>query len=114
MQRTNVIVLDNNYESFEYMMLKSNRFKANFALSSAANDVFSWEQYFKKQLVTLSKKALPYSYKHGKSLPVCFYTLCKNCANQQHCKKKSESQESVLKDYYIGTKFEYLITLLGR
>ena len=114
-QEENNIVIDNNYESFEYMILKSNRFKSNFELSSEANDVFSWEQYFEIQLQKLSKIVLPYSYRHGKSLPICFYTVCKECSKEQYCKKKiEEPEENILEVFFKDTEFEYLITILGR
>lgn len=108
------IILDGNYESFEYMILRTNRFKNLFEIKDEINNMFSWEQYFEKELTRLSGMILQHKYVHGKELPKCMLLPCNNCDEEKYCSKSFDSLEDLLNTWFKDTEFEYLINLLGR
>lgn len=107
------IVLDFNYESFEYMLLSSKLFDGLWSIDNSINDVFSWEKYFEDKLEDVSKVVFYYGYKHKEKCPICLLSDCTDnmlyyC--EQKCKNKLNG--SKLKLLLNGTEFEYLIKLL--
>lgn len=105
------IIIDYNYECFEYMILKSNLFKDVWELNNSANNFFSWEKYFEKILEEKSLLLFKHGYHHKKKCPVCMVRDCKLCKSYKFCDKVLTGNK--LKILLKGTDFDYLITILN-
>ena len=110
------IVLDFNYECFEYMMLRSNLFRTGFDITNEANDYISWEKYFEEKLKELSSNNVLRKYTHSKGYSECFLVGCESCDISKNiqggCPKAVPDNGDKLSYLLKGTEFEYIIGLL--
>ena len=106
------IIVDYNYECFEYMILSSNLFKNRWEIDNSVNDFFSWEQYFEKLLEGLSQQVFKRGYHHKKKCPICMVTDCNACNSHAFCDKVIKGNK--LKLFLKGTDFEYILDILTR
>lgn len=111
-----VVVLDFNYECFEYMMLCSNLFNKDFNITDEANNFISWEKYFEIKLEKLSSDKILKKYTHKKGYSGCFLMSCKSCKMNKDmkkgCPKAILDNDDKLSYLFKGTDFEYLINML--
>lgn len=95
------ILVDFNYECFEYMILVSNMIKENFIFNKdIANSYPSWEKYFESELEKITKKKF-YKYIHGKELRDCYRVDC----SESYCNKFIKD---ICEKYYEGSKIDFL------
>lgn len=104
------IILDYDYLSFEYFILKSNYFKDVVLDDDCTSDVS--EKYYESILESVSTLKLGYKYKHGKSVPLCLLCNCNYCERFEgtHCDKIINGDKL---DFIVNnTDYEYLKSLL--
>lgn len=105
------IVLDKDYECFEYLLLSSNMFNDVFKFDeNKANSYTSWEKYFESELASISSKKY-YRYVHGSELRTCFLDKCdRACMSdfiKQKCDKYSKADKLIM--LLKGTEFSYIL-----
>lgn len=105
------IILDCDYECFEYMILSSNLFKDIWEIDNSVNNFFSWEKYFEKVLEGLSQRVLKHGYHHKKKCPICMIKDCNICKSYDFCDKVIKGDK--LKVFLKGTNFEYISDILS-
>lgn len=103
------------YESFEYLLLKTNLFAGNSKvqehfgnLSRYANKYMSWETYFEELLEDVTV-TLPFKYVHSRSLKDCYYKNCRDSEyfNKFKCEKCIGFTEQPKFEFLLkGTEFE--------
>ena len=110
------VVLDFDYECFEYMMLRSNLFREGFSITSDINNQASWERYFEEKLKDLSNGKILKGYAHRRGYSDCFLSSCKSCKTNKNitggCPKAVLDNGDKLSYLFKGTEFEYLINML--
>ena len=107
-----IIVVGQNYESFEYFVLCSNSLKSDLVIDDVANSRLSWEKYF-EDMLEANGKLVP-QYIHGKPLVRCISSECEVCSDKDSCSSpvKSMSDKKV-SHLFNNTEFEWFAKVLG-
>lgn len=105
------IVLDKDFECFEYLLLSSNMFNDVFKFDEdKANSYTSWEKYFESEIHRVSANTY-YKYVHGSELRSCYLGKCDSACKSEFIKQKCNKYSDADKLYALlnGTDFSYIL-----
>lgn len=105
--------IDIEFESFEYMLLKSNLYSKPIDFSKA-NDYNSWEQYFEvlARGIRDNRFFLRSGLVHGNHVNKCVRFSCKRCPNYNDGRCPKCREDDRLRTILEGTQFDYVIDIL--
>lgn len=102
------VIIDYDFLSFEYFVLKSNYFRNNIDIPYGPDIT---EKSYEILLEKISKSQMGYACKHMRPVPICLLKDCSECQRYpSHCNKTIS--EDKLYFMVSKTEFEYMLKLL--